>query len=253
MDRDEATPEDEDTRAQPDPVEELARQVERASLFTHACLDRVAGRASGIEGKLDELIELLRAKGTLDEELPSTPLDVPGLPVPPAEGEEPQEPAPVRWPSFALRASTPTPQPAVEVNCAERMHICHAVCCKLNFALTAEEVDAGQVRFDVGFPYMIRHDADGWCTHNDRSTGFCKVYADRPGICRHYSCANDDRIWSDFEKMELNHEWLEENLGDAPRIRLRLNLPLMDVSSPREATEPTSGAVGGAAQEGNEQ
>ena len=217
-------------RAQPDPVEELARQVERASLFTHACLDRVASRASGIEARLDDLIELLRAKGTLHDELPATPPDASGLAAPPADGEEPEPPAPVGWPSFALRASTPASPPTVEVNCAERMHICHAVCCKLNFALTAEEVDAGQVRFDVGFPYMIRHDADGYCTHNDRSTGFCKVYADRPGICRHYSCANDDRIWKDFENMELNHEWLDENLGDAPRIRLRLHLPLMDVT-----------------------
>lgn len=231
--REQELPAEERPRSQPDPVEELARQVERASLFTHACLDRVAGRASGIEARLDELIELLRAKGALDDELPVTLPDVPGLPAPPADGEDPEPPAPVRWPSFALRASTPTPPPTTEVNCAERMHICHAVCCKLGFALTAEEVDEGQVRFDVGFPYMIRHDADGYCTHNDRSTGFCKVYADRPGICRHYSCANDDRIWKDFEKMELNHEWLEENLGDTPRIRLRLNLPLMDVSEGR--------------------
>jgi hypothetical protein len=55
------------------------------------------------------------------------------------------------------------------------------------------------------------------------------VYADRPGVCRHYSCANDERIWKDFENMELNHEWLDANLGDAPRIRLRLDLPLMEI------------------------
>ncbi len=29
--------------------------------------------------------------------------------------------------------------------------------------------------------------------------------------------------------MELNQEWLDENLGDTPRIRLRINLPLIDV------------------------
>ena len=47
--------------------------------------------------------------------------------------------------------------------------------------------------------------------------------ADRPGICRHYSRANEERIWSDFENMELNHECLDANLDDAPRIRAALS------------------------------
>jgi Fe-S-cluster containining protein len=220
-----------DEPRQPDPLDELALQVERASLFNHASLDRVATRASGIESKLDELLGLLREKGIVTgTELAVPAPGAPGEPDEPASGEEPPAPAPVRWPSFALRADGASAKPSQEVNCAERMHVCHAVCCKLSFALTAEEVDAGKVRFDVGFPYMIRHDSDGYCTHNDRSTGSCGVYADRPGVCRHYSCANDERIWKDFENMELNHEWLDVNLGDAPRIRLRLDLPLMDVS-----------------------
>jgi Fe-S-cluster containining protein len=209
-----------DEPRQPDPVDELALQVERASLFNHASLDRVATRASGIESKLDELVELLREKGIVTGTELAVPAPVPGEPDGPTAGKELPAPAPAQWPSFALRAGGAT---------AERMHVCHAVCCKLSFALSAQEVDAGKVRFDVGFPYMIRHDSDGYCTHNDRSTGSCGVYADRPGVCRHYSCANDERIWSDFENMELNHEWLQANLGDAPRIRLRLDLPLMEI------------------------
>jgi len=220
-----------DEARQPDPVDELAQQVERASLFNHASLDRVAARASGIEAKLDELVELLREKGIVaDAELAPPAADAPEVQADPEAAEDPAAPSRVPWPTFALRDGSVAPQPAQEVNCAERMHVCHAVCCKLSFALTAQEVDAGKVRFDLGFPYMIRHDSDGYCTHNDRSTGFCRVYADRPGVCRHYSCANDERIWKDFENMELNHEWLDVNLGDAPRIRLRLDLPLMDIS-----------------------
>jgi Fe-S-cluster containining protein len=112
------------------------------------------------------------------------------------------------------------------------MHICHAVCCKLNFALTAEEVDAGKVKWDLGFPYIVRHDADGMCSHNDRATGGCGVYADRPGVCRRYSCANDRRIWKDFERMELNSEWLDQHVSEPTRIRLRMDLPLMQSTEP---------------------
>lgn len=224
--------------AQPDPVAELDRQLERASLFTHASLDRIATRASGIEARLNDLVALLQDKGIVDRPPAQEPDEPETEEEPETEAESETPLPPVRWPSFALRQELGRPKPTAEVNCAERMHICHAVCCKLSFALTAEEVDAGKVRFDVGFPYMIRHDADGYCTHNNRSTGFCGVYADRPGICRHYSCANDERIWSNFEKMELNHAWLDANLGDAPRIRLRLDLPLMDVTDPTDIGAP---------------
>jgi len=215
-----------DAQDGPEKLEELDRQVERGALFMHASFDRIAARASGIESRLVELIEVLEDRGVIGAaELTPPP---PAHPAPaPAPGQE-QDAPPIQWPALALRGQVGPPKPAVEVNCAERMHICHAVCCKLSFALTAEEVDAGKVKFDLGFPYMIRHDADGYCTHNNRETGFCGVYEDRPGICRHYSCAGDGRIWKDFDKMELNQEWLDANLGDAHRIRLRLDLPLME-------------------------
>jgi Fe-S-cluster containining protein len=110
--------------------------------------------------------------------------------------------------------------PDVIVNCAERMPICHSICCKLDFPLTANEIESGAVRWDLGRPYHIRHNAQGYCTHRDSGSGFCGVYDKRPGICRGYSCANDTRIWKDFERMELNSEWLDEHLsGDSsPRM-----------------------------------
>lgn len=211
----------------PDRVDELDRMVERGSLFVHASFDRIAARATRIERELHTLTETLRARGLLDSEGAA---GAEGMAAGDAADMESAGEAPegVPWPTFALRAEGPRPDPTREVNCAERMHVCHAVCCKLHFALSASEVDAGKVRFDLGWPYMIRHDQDGYCTHNDRATGFCGVYADRPGICRKYSCAGDGRIWSDFDAMELNHEWLDANLGPAERIRLRLELPLMD-------------------------
>lgn len=227
----------------PDRVDELDRMVERGSLFTHASFDRIAARSTRIEAQLHDLVDTLRAKGILDDE-PAEPAEQGEQGEPEAEPEaEPevaaQDPDGVPWPTIALRAEAAVPEPNQPVNCAERMPVCHAVCCKLHFALTAGEVDAGRVRFDLGWPYMIRHDQDGYCAHNQRATGSCGVYADRPGVCRKYSCAGDERIWKDFDAMVLNTEWLEANLGDAQRIRLRLDLPLM------EAGEESDGQAGG--------
>jgi hypothetical protein len=99
-------------------------------------------------------------------------------------------------------------QPAVPVDCAARMPVCQAVCCQLDFALTREEVLAGQVQWDLARPFFVGRATNGYCVHNDRRTGGCGVYADRPAICGRWSCANDRRIWKDFERMELNGEWL---------------------------------------------
>jgi Fe-S-cluster containining protein len=240
----------------PDALQQLERQVERGSFFMQASLDEIAGRTSGVEGFVVELVEVLRAKGVLaDDDLRRSSADTDADTAPaagtapeagPVEGgEEPElelgppdavagapPPQPPQWPGIALRVEGDELAPPAQVNCAERMHICHAVCCKLNFALTAEEVDAGKVKWDLGFPYIVRHDADGLCTHNDRATGGCGVYADRPGICRRYSCANDRRIWKDFERMELNSEWLDGHVSEPTRIRLRMDLPLMQATVP---------------------
>src|SRR5262249_17786101 len=90
----------------------------------------------------------------------------------------------------ALRVDGPTESQGseVKVNCAERMHIRHAICCKLDFALTQEEVETGQVKWDLGRrPYYIRHGSNGGSTHNDRGNGFCGVYENRPSFCKTYT------------------------------------------------------------------
>jgi Fe-S-cluster containining protein len=82
------------------------------------------------------------------------------------------------------------------------------VCCTLPFPLSAAEVEAGEVRWDLGHPYVIRQDAAGYCVHNESDHSGCSIYDRRPGVCRGYSCANDDRIWLDFDNMVLNEEFL---------------------------------------------
>ena len=63
---------------------------------------------------------------------------------------------------------------------------------------------------------------------------YLNVYTDRPGVCRRYSCANDTRIWKDFDNMVLNEDWIRGNLSARGHIAIR-SLPLMEV---REGGEP---------------
>lgn len=238
-----------------DPLGRLERQVERGSLFTQAAMDRVSVRLQETETFLMGLAQRLHDKGVLtgedledvegpdgsqglvaeDEADPET--DLVSLA---DEGDERNAGEPQRqpaasyeWPSVALAVEGDESPPPVVVNCAERMHVCHAVCCKLNFALTVQDIDTGKVKWDLGFPFMIRHEEDGYCTHLQRGSGACGVYADRPGVCRRYSCANDQRIWSDFAKMELNHEYLDRYVSGEHRIRIRPSLPMMGMMGPQ--------------------
>jgi hypothetical protein len=91
-----------------------------------------------------------------------------------------------------------------EIDCASRIHVCHATCCRLPFALSRQDVREGIVHWDLGQPYMIEHGKDGYCTHHDRRCGACSIYAHRPAPCRGYDCRDDKRIWLDFEQMIPN-------------------------------------------------
>ena len=200
---------DQPWRAALDAVE---RQVERGSLFTHTSLSETAERVTEVETFLYALVDVLVANKVIDQEAL-------GQAAAAVRGELDQR-GETMSPGVALRVDTEVPADVfVPVNCAERMHVCRAVCCRLHFALSAAEVETGTVKWDLGRPYQIRQDVTGTCVHNDRETRGCTVYGDRPSVCRGYSCANDERIWSDFENMQLNTAWIEENLhATGPRL-----------------------------------
>jgi Fe-S-cluster containining protein len=87
----------------------------------------------------------------------------------------------------------------LEIPCAELMHLCHARCCRLTFALSTKDLDEGVIRWDYGQPYLIRQRAsDGYCVHCDPDKLTCSVHAHRPRVCRVYDCRDDKRIWIDY-------------------------------------------------------
>jgi Fe-S-cluster containining protein len=94
----------------------------------------------------------------------------------------------------------------VEIDCENRLHLCHAACCRLRFALTVRDVEKGLVKWNLGQPYMIRQGEDGYCHHLDREYQRCGIYEDRPFVCRAYDCRKDQRIWQDFENRIVSPE-----------------------------------------------
>lgn len=88
---------------------------------------------------------------------------------------------------------------SVEIDCENRIALCRGACCRLSFALTVQDLEEGRVKWDLGRPYMIRHDEDGYCHHVERESKRCQLYENRPVVCRAYDCRKDKRIWEDFE------------------------------------------------------
>jgi len=97
----------------------------------------------------------------------------------------------------------------VEIDCASRVHLCKAACCRMSFALSQQDVEEGVVKWDLARPYLIAQDSDGYCRHLDRESNRCTVREQRPLPCRGYDCRKDKRVWVDFEKRIINPQ-LEE-------------------------------------------
>ncbi len=92
----------------------------------------------------------------------------------------------------------------VQIGCESRRQLCKAACCKLSFALSRQDIEESIIKWDLGHPYMIAKEEDGYCVHNDKMVYRCKIWENRPVPCRAFDCRNDKRIWLDFEKMVVN-------------------------------------------------
>ena len=208
-----AAPENLPRQGEPAGLQRLERQVERSQFLMHSTVGEQSGRLREIEAVLYGLIDVLAERGIASPQaVQRAAFEVR------AEMEAHGETSELR---LGLRVDDGPPAPPRAVNCAERLSICKAVCCSLDFALSAPEVEAGRVKWDLGRPYFIRQEADGRCCHLDPLHGGCGVYADRPRVCRQYSCEGDARIWSDFDRMVLNQAWVDAHLAAPRDLRLR--------------------------------
>ena len=191
-------------------VQELNSQLERGSLFAHTALGENAMRLAQLQAVVHGLADLLIAKGSISSSDLAKSIQ--------HADEELRQRGEQLGPGTLIRVDAIEDTPAeATVDCESRLHICQAVCCRLNFALSVEEIEDGHARWDLGLPYHIRKQPNGCCVHQNGKG--CSIYDHRPGVCRRYSCARDPRIWTDFEGMRLNHEWIAENLGEESRPR----------------------------------
>lgn len=201
----------------PSLLEVLERQATEGAMHAHSVDSQLAERLHILESMFYGLVDLLVNKRAIAEsELAGAAHQV---------SEIIEERGERAHGGVALRVDPAGDQTFTPVNCAERMPVCKAICCRLSFPLTAEEVQSGQLKWEMGRPYFIRHNSQGACVHQNDATGACGVYDKRPSICKRYSCETDTRIWKDFANMVLNQEWIDEHLGpERPQlIQIRMD------------------------------
>lgn len=192
-----------------DELRELDRQVDRGSLFAHEALTEQAAKINEAASVVNGLVGLLVQRGLVDANELMAVIDSVRTETEKA-GQHARINVTIREDGKGSEHDGPP------VDCSKRVHICHAVCCRLRFPLTVDEINNGPLKWDLGRPYYNRVDADGFCQKFDRDSRGCTVYEERPTPCRGYTCENDERIWTDFENMVLNHEYIEARLVASP-------------------------------------
>ena len=90
-------------------------------------------------------------------------------------------------------------------DCEDRRALCKSACCRIfSVPLSAQEVLRGSFDWNPRTPYTLVKNKKG-CVHLRDEEGYrCEKYRCRPSVCSSYSCVNDKRIWSSFEKRVLN-------------------------------------------------
>jgi Fe-S-cluster containining protein len=191
-------------------ADDLERQMERGSLFTHSVLTEQAARVNEGEALLNGLVGLLVQRGLVDADELMAAVDTVR-----AELDRSGRSAKV---DVLVRADKDGP--SGNVDCETRIPFCRAACCSFRFPLNIQEIESGPLKWDLGRPYLNRQNPDGYCHCLD--DGGCTIYDDRPSVCRHYTCEHDDRIWLDFEAMVPNDKWLDEHFAQVERGPIQL-------------------------------
>jgi Fe-S-cluster containining protein len=203
-------------------VYDQRQEVTRGLLYNHTRINSITAKNIEVSSFLYALIEILNEKGLLTiEELDERKKQV-------AErlvrkfvesgiGLMYQDPEEDKY-TFEKESI---------VDCESRLHVCRAICCKLPFALSRQDVKEGIVSWEFGRPYLIAHGDDGYCVHLDQNTFQCTVRDHRPVPCRGFGCQDNEKwhVWADYEKMVLNPGFIEQ-IENSAKIYTGLGIKL---------------------------
>ncbi len=191
------------------PSRDLRQEVVEGLLYTHARLKHATQTTLDASSFLYALVELLSEKGLisideLDERKHEVAKRLTEKNNQAGVGVLLQDP---EYDKYGY-------QDEADIDCASRIHLCKAACCRLPFALSKQDIREGIIQWDLGQPYVIAQGEDGYCTHLARESCLCNVREHRPVPCRGYDCRKNDKIWLDFERKTVNPEILR---SDWPR------------------------------------
>ncbi len=78
----------------------------------------------------------------------------------------------------------------VNVDCRKGREIgCQTYCCRLLVRLEPDEREADDG--NVMAHDFVEKGADGYCVHLDRANYLCRIWDERPRVCRGYDCNGD--------------------------------------------------------------
>lgn len=87
------------------------------------------------------------------------------------------------------------PAREVLVDCdAGRRRGCSTFCCRLLVRLTSEELEKRSIPGVEPGMSSVPKNPDGLCIHLDETTHRCRIWSDRPRVCRGYDCAKDELL-----------------------------------------------------------
>lgn len=189
------------------PPGDLERDLARGLIAAHTSIGSTGADIQMLATHLYALTELLIERGTLSLH----ELDARKSRLAPQMAAHLRE----KWVGARMLADDADkydPRREVKIDCAARVHLCQAACCKFGFFLSRQDLEEGAARWDVARPYHISQDPrSGACVHHDPATRACQIHDRRPLTCRVYDCRNDARIWADFDRMIPS-----PNLGQPP-------------------------------------
>jgi hypothetical protein len=199
--------------------DKFRRQTAEGLLYTHARLSENTKATVEAASFLYALIELLSEKGViaidaLDERMREVAVRLAKKNSEKGVGVLIQEEPEYDKYNFEGEA---------QIDCENRVHLCRAACCRLPFALSKQDIREGVIHWDLGQPYIIAQEKDGYCTHLERASCRCTVREQRPVPCRAYDCRKEKRIWLDFENRVINPEILRDDwphcVSEGPKDR----------------------------------